>query len=98
MNISQIKQELNAKTGVNFPSLSMVRQFDEEGVKQPWLSHWDNDNRVRVVMHEEVFDAIKADASKSDLALKKEVVEATETRPAYTRFVVITPKNIEGTF
>ena len=97
MNIQQIKAEISAKSGVQFPNLSMVRQFDEQGVKQPWLSHWDNDNRIRVVMHEEVFEDIKSNPAKADLALKKEVVEATDDRAAYTRFVVITPKNIEGT-
>lgn len=98
MNIQQIKQDLTAKTGVNFPHLSMVRQLDETTKeKQPWLSHWDNDNRIRVTMHEKIFDEIKANPSKSDLALKKEVVQPEGKEP-YTRFVVITPTNIEATF
>lgn len=98
MNIKQIKAELQAKTSVPFPNLTMVRQYDENEVKQPWLSHWDNDNRIRVTMHEEVFAVIVADPSKNDLALKREEIPATQERAAYTRFVVIVPKHIEGTF
>lgn len=98
MNIEQIKSAIAANMGVSLPNLIMVRQFNEDKVPQPWLSHWDNDHRIRVTMHEDVFNQIKADTSKAGLAFKKEVVEATSERAAYTRFVVITPANIEATF
>ena len=98
MNIVQLKTELSTKCGVQFPTLTMVRQLAEDQTPTEWLSHWDNDNRIRVTMHQDVFGKIKADPKFNGLALKKELVEATEIRAAYTRFVVITPKNIEGVF
>jgi len=98
MNIQQIKEAIAANMSIQLPNLVMVRQFNEQKEPQPWLSHWDNDHRVRVTMHEDVFNQIKADPSKAGLAFKKEVVPATQERAEYTRFVVITPANIEATF
>lgn len=104
MNINQIKQSIAVSTGREFPVLQMVRQMEADGTTpQPWLSHWDNDNRIRVVMHQEVFEQIKADTTLAVLAVKREdVPEAINpdktVRAAYIRFVVITPRNIEGTF
>lgn len=98
MNIQQIKEAIASNMGISLPNLVMVRQFNEQKEPQPWLSHWEDDARVRVTMHEEVFNRIKEDPSKPGLAFKKEVVPATQERAAYTRFVVITPLNIEATF
>lgn len=97
MNIQQVKEGIALNMGISLPNLVMVRQFNESKEPQPWLSHWDNDHRVRVTMHEDVFNQIKADTSKA-VAFKKEVVPATLERAEYTRFVVITPLNIEATF
>lgn len=98
MNIQQIKLEVSSKTGKALPVLTMVRQLAEDKSSTPWLSHWDNDNRIRVSMHEDIFNQLKANPAFDGLAVKKQDVVATADRAAYTRFVVITPKNIEGTF
>lgn len=99
MNIQQIKSAIATSLGIQLPNLVMVRQLDETTkAPQPWLSHWDNDNRVRVTMHEDVFNRIKAKPEEAGLAFKKSIVEATPERAAYTRVVVITPENIEATF
>lgn len=105
MNINQIKLEVSNKSGKPCSTLTMVRQLTNDAAKTPteWLSHWDNDNRIRVSMHQDVFNQIKANPAFDGLAVKKELVAAkvengTEIRAAYLRFVVITPKNIEATF
>lgn len=91
MNLTQIK------TKIGQPVLTMVRQLDETTKeKTQWLSHWDNDNRVRVTMHEEVFNQILQDKDFGGLAFKTEIVKSEGKQP-YTRYVVITPKNIEAT-
>lgn len=93
MDIQQIKDQIGLK------NLVMVRQFEQDtNTPTPWLSHWENDSRIRVTMHEEVFNQIKADPEKSGLAVKKELIHANGERAEYIRFVVITPRNIEGTF
>lgn len=92
MNIQQIK------AAIGQPVLNMARQLDINGVEQPWISHWDNTNRVRVTMHDEVFNKIKENRDFDQLALKTEVVQATEERAEYTRHIVITPKQLLATF
>lgn len=93
MNINEIKGKLGLQ------SLSMVRQMDKATqAPQPWLSHWDNENRVRVTMHEDIFNLLKADKNTGGLAYKTEVVAKTDTREEYTRIMVITPKNVEAEF
>lgn len=99
MNIQHIKAAIAKQRNANIPTLTMVRQLDQQTqAPQPWLSHWDDETRTRITMHEDVFQQIKSNPEKADLAFKVEEVPATQTRAAYTRYVVITPKNIEGTF
>jgi hypothetical protein len=95
MTIQEIKQVANING-----TLALVRQFSNDDAKtpQPWVSHWDNDKRVRVTMHDDVLAKLKTDATFAGLAVKKEDVPAKGERAAYVRFVVITPKNIEATF
>lgn len=100
MTITEIKSLISAKTATTIGTLAMVRQFDDvAGVKTPseWVSHWDNDSRIRVTMHEDIMAQLKANPTKSDLAVKYELVSPADKAP-YHRFVVITPKDVEATF
>lgn len=93
MNIEVIK----AKLGVT--SLDISAQKDAAGVVDPnWVSSWDNNKRVRVTLHKEVFDKIVANKAFDGLALKgPETVTPTDaTKPPYTRYVIITPTSIIG--
>jgi len=92
MTIAQIKAQINQ------PYLNMEQQTNELKVPQPWYSHWDNDNRVRVTMHAEVYNAILNNRELDRLAVKKAVVPATPDRAEYTRYVVITPRQLAATF
>ena len=108
MNIEQIKVAIGAKLGISLPCLDLAGQLDETTnlVDTTWLSHWVEDGRVRITMHEEVYSKIKADKTFSGLAIKPmEVIPeriadpATEVtyRAAYRKFMVITPKSIVDT-
>lgn len=101
MTIQQIKDAIGIAT------LMLVRQLepipegapiDFKPVPTQWVSHWDNEKRIRVTMHEDVLKVLKANPSKNDLAIKKQEVLASDTREAYTRYVVIVPANVEATF
>lgn len=102
MNIQQVKEHISQKAGFTLVSLSLSRQMAEEStpdnpVPTEWLTHWDNENRVRVVMHQDVMEKIKSDLTFNSLAVKPmEIVEKEGVKP-YKKFVVITP-NIEVTF
>lgn len=95
MNINQIKAYIGEE------SLTLVRQKDLNGTDTPWVSSWNNKKRVRVTMHDDVLKVAK-DPSFNKLAVKEELVPAKPAqgdkpaRAAYTRYVVITPANIEA--
>lgn len=98
MNIVQVKEKLSEKTGIKFNELNMKDQLNEDKTPTGWVSHWENDGRIRVVMHKDVLAKIVADKNFNGLALKDaEVVEATPERAAYTKFFVITPQDILAT-
>lgn len=97
MTIEQLKQDISAKTGVQFPVLNLQQQSNEAGELQPWYSHWDNENRISITMHKEVFEKIMENKERNDLAAKRETVLANSEREGFQRFVVIIPKNMIGT-
>ena len=45
---------------------------DANGKVDQWLRHWDNDNRVAVSIHVELFQEIKANRNLSSLGIQKE--------------------------
>lgn len=98
MDINNLKAAIAEKAGIKLPTLMLVRQL-EEGTSNPtpWLSHWDNDKRVRITLHEDVAKQIATTPTMDKLAFKYEVVPATPEREAYSRFVIITPTTVEMT-
>lgn len=93
----QVGETVTLRDGstVVFDAANPTKEVD--GIVTPWLSHWDNDHRVRVTFPEEVALKLKAEPNKADLAYKYEEVKPAD-KPAYKRFIIITPKNIEFTF
>lgn len=99
MNIQNLKMQIASQAGINLPTLMLSQQVDTEtGEKQPWLSHWDNDKRVRITFPEEVALKLKDNPDFDGLAFKCETVPATQERAAYTRYVVIIPTSVVMTF
>lgn len=94
MTIDEIKKQLGLVV------LNMVRQFDEQGNKTVWVSHWDNDRRIGVTMHESVMGVIKVDRSLDILDMTATKVIAKQSGKEYTRYVVTLKKksgeNLEG--
>lgn len=90
-------------TGQN--SLIFVRQMEQDNkdVPTPWVAHWDDATRTRIVMHENVLATAKADPTAPVFLLKKDTVAAHKGKTGedvkeYTMYVVVTPRNIEATF
>lgn len=99
LNIAGIK----AATGQ--ANLVFVRQFEQDstGVPTPWVAHWDDTTRTRIVMHENVLALAKADPTAPKFLLKRDVKAAHKSPTGediaeYTMYVVVTPRNIEATF
>lgn len=85
----------------NNPKSTIKVSFDPKNpdqkweVKSPWLSHWENTKRIRVVLHEEVMTIIKSDPSIASLAVKKVEETSKASGQKYLRYTIITPTNIE---
>lgn len=91
---------LQIKAALGLAALCFVQQSDKDNkdVMTPWVAHWDNDKRIRVVMHNDVLAVAKADPNAPVLIFKSEVVAAHDEVAAYTRVVISTPRNIVATF
>jgi len=103
MNITEIKSVINVAEGSAINSLLMQNQKavlpgTETEVATDWFSHWDDTKRVRVTMHKDVLVAIKGTPTRGDLVVKRQLVPATTTRAAYTRYVVVIPAEVEAVF
>lgn len=89
--IAKIKQDLNIEAF----ELSFLK--DEKGERQidpttneptKWAKHWDNTGRQAVLMHEDTFNAIKADPNKGGLGLKTS--QKTGPKGDYTMHIIVT--------
>ena len=103
MDIQDIKKKIASKHAIEIPNLMMVRQVNQEtGAEEGWVRHWENDARVAVVMPQDVFEKIKADPTRCDLALKSEVKtskgDANTPGADYTMHIVIIPTSVEHVF
>lgn len=93
MNLDQIKTKLNVV------ALDLVRCLGEDG-KTPteWLRHWDNKERVAVVVHQDVLKIIKDTPKTNKLALKYEQ-KVTKTGDlqgiTYDSYILIHADSIE---
>lgn len=96
---------LQIKASIGVDTLVFLQQPSSENkeVMTDWVAHWDDTNRIRVVMHNDVLAVAKADPTAPKFLLKKEAVAAHKSATGdlvaeYTRFVIITPRNIVATF
>lgn len=95
----QLKADITAKSGFPVGTLQFVRQFAEDGVTPTeWVSHWDNTNRIRISMHQDVMETLRANPAFEGLAAKFETMPAKDDRESYDKFTIITPKHLEMAF
>lgn len=91
--IPQIKAE------IGIPKLNLSRQTDTAGDATAWLSHWDNDKRIRVVIHENTL-ALAKESGNNPVFFFKSSAEFTKEGPSagvmYTK-IMLCSANIETT-
>ena len=63
MNIQEIKTKLGVQ------SLPLNQVVTETGERTSWFKHWDNDNRIAILVHADTLALIKADPAMSSLGL-----------------------------
>lgn len=81
MTIAQVKEKLHQV------SLDFSQCFDENDVPTEWIRHWDNTNRISVVMKQVTADLIKENKERNDLSL------FTETKISEDKSVMDEVKN-----
>lgn len=79
-------QDIKSQLGV--PSLGFKRALDLEGDVTEWYNTFVSTQRVRLSVHEDVMEAIKADKSISSLALKDMGTGETE-KGSYQKFIIV---------
>ena len=72
MNLQEIKSKLNVQT-LNFNYV-----ITEAGEKTSWLKDWNNENRIAILMHQEVLDTIKTNKAISSLGINTQVKQGSK--------------------
>ena len=86
MTIQQIKMMLD------IPAFAFTQSVDQQGNALSWFTHWDNVNRVRVVVHEDLLSVL---GTSDRLAFKSEKRVSQGTGEVYTQHVLIQTKETE---
>ena len=87
MNLAEVKKKVNVET------LPLQRVVDTKtGEVTPWLSYWDNDKRVRVSIHDDVYGVVR---ESTNLGIKTTIKQPTKdgvvdpTRKPYTQHIIV---------
>ena len=72
MNIQEIKTKLGVQ------SLPLNQVVTEAGERTPWFKHWDNDNRIAVLVHADTLALIKATPTMATLGLNTQTKQGSQ--------------------
>lgn len=72
MNIQEIKTKLGVQT------LPLNQVVTETGERTSWFKHWDNDNRIAVLVHADTLALIKANPAMSSLGLNTQTKQGSQ--------------------
>jgi len=84
-NLSEVKREL----GVEVLGLNVV--VTESGEKTAWYKHWDNSNRVAVLVHKDTLAKIKTEPTLATLGLNTQVKQGAMGEYVAKTIVVYAP-------
>ena len=89
MNLSETKQSLGYET------LSLNTVATATGEKTSWMKHWDNDNRVAVLVHKDTLAKIKANPNCASLGIKTAIKQGNKGE--YTAHTIVMYQEAEET-
>jgi hypothetical protein len=87
-NLAEIKREL----GVEVINLNTV--VTESGEKTPWLKHWDNANRIAILVHKDTLALITANNSLSTLGINTQTKVGAQGEYVAKTIVIYNPAEI----
>jgi len=85
MNLSEVKRDL----GVETIGLNQVKT--EAGEPTDWMKHWDNSNRVAILVHKDTLARIKADPKISSLGINVQKKEGKQGEYTAKTICIYTP-------
>jgi hypothetical protein len=88
-NLVEVKREL----GVDVLNLNTVTTAS--GEKTEWMKHWDNSNRVAILVHKDTLAKIKADSNIASLGLNTQMKQGAKGE--YTAKTIVVYKEAEET-
>jgi hypothetical protein len=87
-NLAEIKRELGVET------INLNTVVTESGEKTPWLKHWDNANRVAILVHKDILALITANNSLSTLGVNTQTKVGAQGEYVAKTIVIYTPAEI----
>jgi hypothetical protein len=88
-NLAEIKRELGIET-INLNAVTT-----ESGEVTEWFKHWDNSNRVAVLIHKDTLAKVKANGSLASLGLNTQVKQGAKGE--YTAKTIVVYREAEET-
>jgi hypothetical protein len=88
-NLVEIKREL----GVEVLNLDTVTT--ESGEKTMWMKHWDNSNRVAILIHKDTLAKVKANTGLTSLGINTQVKQGAKGE--YTAKTIVVYAEAEET-
>jgi len=88
-NLVELKREL----GVEVLNLNTVTT--ERGEETMWMKHWDNSNRVAILIHKDTLAKVKANAGLTSLGLNTQVKQGAKGE--YTAKTIVVYAEAEET-
>jgi len=81
MKLHEIKQQLGYET-LNLNTVKTVT-----GEETSWMKHWDNDNRVAVLIHKDTLGKLKENMACSTLGINTQVKQGAQGE--YTAKIIV---------
>lgn len=66
------------KSVLGFSTLDLNTVTTESGEKTNWMKHWDNSNRVAILIHKDTLAKIKANSEIASLGLNTQIKQGAK--------------------
>jgi hypothetical protein len=83
------------KTQLGYETLNLNTVATATGEQTSWMKHWDNNNRIAVLIHKETLTKIKANLECSSLGLKSATKQGSKGE--YTAHTIVMYSEAEET-
>ena len=89
MNITEIKTQLGYQT------LNLDNVKTEAGEKTSWFKHWDNNNRIAVLIHKDTLAKVKDTPSMASLGINTQTKQGAKGE--YKAYTIVAYKEADET-